>query len=448
MATDAKLDETTAYRTQTAVSRGLHERAVKVMPGGNSRHSVILDPYPVYVKSGKGCRVVDVEGEERIDFLNNYTSAILGHADPKVRAAVHEHLDAGTVFSMPTEHDVKLAELLVSRVPYIDQLRFCNSGSEAVMLAIKAARAFKGRSKIAKFEGAYHGIYDYAAVSEGVGPDAWGDPDEPASAVEPGTPPSVRDDVIVLPWNRLEVCERLLDKHKAELAAVLVDPLPAAVGFIAPRPGFLEGLFDLTRVLDILYVSDEVMSFRLAYHGACHAHGIDPDLTSFGKMVGGGFPVGAVAGKAEVMAVFDHTKGIQVHHGGTFNANPITMVAGYATMEQMTPEAFDRLDRLGGCIREKIGTMMESNGIKAQVAGRGSIFFAHLTDTELVDYRGFASYHAALETRYIDLCHELLANGIVSSTRGILGCLSTPMTETELDAYVDALDRSLHVMSA
>ena len=189
------------------------------MPGGNTRHSVALAPYPIYARSGSGCRITDVEGEERVDFLNNYTSLILGHAHPQVTEAVQRRAALGTAFTMPTPEEVELAELITGRVAYVEQIRFCNSGSEAVMLAIKAARAFTGRHKIAKFEGAYHGLYDYAEVSEGPTPDAWGEADAPASITEPGTPESVARDVVVLPWNRPEACRKLIEQNKNDLAA-------------------------------------------------------------------------------------------------------------------------------------------------------------------------------------------------------------------------------------
>src|SRR6202142_1466547 len=189
-----------------------------------------MAPYPIYAASASGCRVTDVDGDERIDFLNNYTSLILGHADPQVTTAVQRRVALGTAFTMPAAEDVELAELLAARIPYVDQIRFCNSGSEAVMLAIKAARAFTGRHKIAKFEGAYHGIYDYVEVSEGPSPNEWGEADAPRSVTEPGTPPSVAEDVVILPWNRIDACRDLIEGHKNELAAILVDPNPLGIG--------------------------------------------------------------------------------------------------------------------------------------------------------------------------------------------------------------------------
>jgi len=415
------------------------------MPGGNTRHSIALAPYPIYAASGSGCRVIDVDGDQRIDFLNNYTSLILGHADPQVTAAVQRRVSLGTAFTMPTAEDVELAELLVARVPYVDQVRFCNSGSEAVMLAVKAARAFTGRHKIAKFEGAYHGLYDYVAVSEGPSSDEWGEADAPRSVTERGTPPSVTEDVVVLPWNRLDACRERISRHRDDLAAVIFDPMPLGIGMIAPRPGFLQFLREVTARYRILLIADEVLNFRLSYHGAADAFGIQPDLASFAKIIGGGFPVGAVGGSQQVMSVFDHTGSLKVHHGGTFNANPVTVTAGLETMRRMTPEAYDRLNQLGDYIRDRLRGMFRDRGLAAQVCGQGSLFLAHLTGEELIDFR---SLHGFSRTNpvYGELCHQMLQRGVIVSPRGVFGCLSTPMTEAELDAFVEALNNSLEAL--
>ena len=430
------------YLSERALSRDLYERASRVMPGGNTRHTIALAPYPIYARSGSGCRVTDVEGDERIDFLNNYTSLILGHADPKVTAAAQRRVAMGSAFTMPTPEDVELAELLVERVPFVDQIRFCNSGSEAVMLAVKAARAYTGRHKIAKFEGAYHGIYDYVEVSESPGPDEWGEVDAPTPVIEPGTPPSIADDVIVLPWNRVAECRQLIQSNRDKLAAVIVDPMPLGIGFIAPRPGFLQFLREETARHGILLIADEVLTFRVSYHGSAHAFGLDADLGSFGKIIGGGFPVGAVGGSRKAMSVFDHTGALKVHHGGTFNANPVTIIAGLETMRQMTPDAYEKLNELGEYARESLARMFRDRGIAAQVCGAGSLFLAHLTGEELIDYRSLGGF-SRNSPAYGELCHAMLRRGIIISPRGLFGCLSTPMAEAEVDAFVDALQSSL-----
>ncbi|HEV7501026.1 MAG TPA: aspartate aminotransferase family protein [Vicinamibacteria bacterium] len=434
-----------AYRQEDAGSRRLYQRALAVMPAGNTRHSIALGPYPVYLRSGHGCRVVDVEGQERIDFLNNFTSLILGHADPDVTAAVQARVALGTAFAGPTEADVQLAEALVGRIPSLELVRFCNSGSEAVLLGLKAARAFTGRPRIAKIEGAYHGLYDYAQASEAPAPDDWGPADQPASVVEKGCAPGMAADVVVLPWNDADACERLIEANRESLAAVLVDALPMGLSLIPPRPGFLERLREVTREHGILLVADEVLTFRLGYHGAFHEHGIRPDLVCLGKIIGGGFPAGAVGGREEVMTVFDHTRGALVHHGGTYNGNPVTATAGLITLEKMTPAAYARLNGLGDLLREKLRALLVRRGRRGQVLGRGSLFSVRLTDEPLHDWRSL-SRHTRASPIYGLMCHEMLARGVVISPRGIVGCLSTPMGEAELVALVDAFDETLTVL--
>ena len=430
------------YRGAGARSRALYERALRVMPGGNTRHSVVMAPYPVYIASGRGCRVLDVEGQERIDFLNNYTSLIHGHADPETTRAAQERMALGTAFAGPTALDVELAELLAERLPSVELLRFCNSGSEAIQLALKAARAFTGRSRFAKIEGAYHGMYDQVQVSETPQPEDWGADDRPTSVAAPGAAASAAAEVLVLPWNDLAACTRLIEENAASLAALLVDALPLGIGLVAPVPGFLEGLRALSRRHGILFIADEVMGFRLGYHGSFDSAGIRADLTCLGKIIGGGFPVGAVGGRADVMSVFDHRQPGGVGHGGTFNGNPVTMAAGLATMRKMTPDAFMRLNGMGDLLREKTRARLGARGIANQVLGRGSLFCVRLASEELRDWRS-VSNHVRAEPLYREVCHGMLGRGILMSQRGIVGCLSTPMGEAELDAFVDALDATL-----
>jgi glutamate-1-semialdehyde 2,1-aminomutase len=439
--------QNTIYRSGSSRSSTLHERALRVMPSGNTRHSVALSPYPPYIRSGKGCRVVDVEGDERLDFLNNMTSLIHGHANEQITRAVYGRIQTGTAFSGPTEEEVELAELIANRVPYIDQIRFCNSGTEAVMFCIKAARVFTGRAKVARFEGAYHGSYDFAEVGGRPVAVHWGPPEAPASVAEHDAPPSVADEVIVLPWNNFEACRDLIRRNRNSLAAVLVDPLPTSIGMIAPRDGFLELLREETEQAGVLLIADEVMSFRLAYDGAMRRYGINPDLVSLAKMIGGGFPVGAVAGSKQVMSVFDNTGGVRVSHSGTFNANPVTMTAGLEAMKQLTPDAYDRLNSMGDYLRERLVRLFRDRGIGGQVCGQGSLFMGHLSTRVLIDYRSLVTPTNSRRV-YPELCDQLLAHGILASNRGIFGCLSTPMTMAELDAYVDAVDRSFTGLSS
>ena len=430
------------YLDSQAKSKKLYDRALAVMPGGNSRHTIVMDPYPVYARSGRGCRVTDVEGEERIDFINNYTALIRGHSDPDVTAAVGRVIQNGTAFSLPTEYDIRLAELLVDRIPAAEQIRFCNSGSEAVLLAIRAARAYTGRSKIAKFEGCYHGIYDYAQASDSSRPGNWGTLTSPQTTLEPSMVPNLEEDGVTLPWNRLDICRELIQECCSDLAAVLIDPLPAALGLMAPHDGFLQALRELTRELGVVLIFDEVMSFRIGYHGAGHANGVTPDLMSMGKIIGGGFPVGAVAGSEIIMAVFDHRQGEKVHHGGTYNGNPVTMAAGYETMQLMTPDQYDGLSSLGESLREETSNMLHKHGVPHQVNGRGSMFCVLLTEGQPVDFRDLLEIRAS-GPDLTGLDREMLGRGVLLGSRGLVGVLSTPMGQTEVDQFVTALEGSL-----
>ncbi len=439
---------TDRYLGADSVSRALHERALRVMPGGNSRHTLVMEPWPIHAASGEGCIVTDVEGEERIDFVNNYTSLILGHSHPAVTDAVAQVITRGTAFSLPTEADIRLAELLVGRIPCIDQLRFANSGSEAVLLAVRAARAATGRSKIAKFEGCYHGIYDYAQASDSSRPGNWGAAERPATTLEPSMARSLASEVVTLPLNDIEVCSALIREHRDDLAAVLLDPLPAALGLIPPQPDFIAALQAEVRACGALLIADEVLSFRIDHRGACHRLGIAPDLVSLGKIIGGGFPVGAVAGKAEVMAVFDHREGERVHHGGTYNGNPVTMVAGHETMARLTPAVFDEFDRLGDRLRSGLQQVLRQHGIEATSTGSGSLFAAVPGAEPPRDFRAvFAARSAAPQLQAI--AREMFNRGILMSSRGLFGCLSTPMSDAEVDRFLEAADEAAgHVLAA
>src|SRR5499426_2246019 len=383
------LAETRRWAAPGSRSAALFAQAQGVMPGGNTRTTVYMAPYPPYAASGDGCWITDVEGDRRLDCLNNYTALIHGHAHPAIVEAATRRLALGASFPMPTPEEIELAALLCERLPSAERVRFTNSGSEAVMIAIKGARAFTGRPKIAKFEGAYHGSYDYAEVSLSSTAETWGSLAAPAStAYSKGTPPAVLEDVVVLPFNHAEHAVARIEREAGQLAAVLVDPVPNRIGLVPARTEFLQAMRDVTRAHGIVLIFDEVVSFRVGYHGAQGAFGVTPDLTTLGKIIGGGFPVGAVAGRAEVMAVFDPTGGKPAApHGGTFNANPVTMAAGLAGMRLLTPEAFSRLDELGAKLRASLEACFKRAGISGAVTGMGSLFRVHPTDRELIDYR-------------------------------------------------------------
>ena len=427
-------------------SQELYERATKVLPGGNTRLSVFRSPHPYYALKGEGYRITDVDGVERVDFLNNYTSLIHGHRHPKIMEAVTEQLRYLTAVGMPTEAEIVLAEILCERIKSFERVRFVNSGSEAVMMAIKAARAHTGRFKIAKCEGAYHGTYDYAEPSQGTTPDNWGDPDPVSVAYAKGTPQSVLDQVVIIPFNKAEDAIRIMTPDAGELACVLLDPVPHQAGMIPATAEFLKAVREFCDRNGVLLLFDEVISFRIGYAGAQGTLGCDPDLTALAKVIGGGFPVGAVGGRADVMSVFDPSKGKPaVPHAGTFNGNPITMTAGAAAMELLTRDAMDHIDALGERARKQIGEAFRVAGVPGQVAGCGSLIRMHFTTRPLVDYR---SIHKTAEEqhRLATLIEYLLDHGVLISPSGSAN-ISTVIGEEQVDLLTDVVLDGLRLIS-
>ena len=442
------LGETRRWAAPGSKSAELFARAQGVMPGGNTRTTVYMAPYPPYADFGEGCWVTDVEGDRRLDCLNNYTALIHGHAHPAIVEAATRRLARGSSFPLPTPEEIELAALLCQRLPSAERVRFTNSGSEAVMMAVKGARAFTGRPKIAKFEGAYHGSYDYVEVSLGSTPDNWGPLAAPASIeYSRGTPPAVLDDVVVLPFNHTEPALARIEREARHLAAVVVDPLPNRVGLMPARREFLQALREVTARHGIVLIFDEVISFRVGYHGAQGAFGVTPDLTTLGKIIGGGLPVGAVVGRAEPMAVFDPTGGSpRAPHGGTFNANPVTMAAGLAAMGLLTEDVYGRLDDLGAGLRSSLAACFERAGVAGGVTGMGSLFRLHGTDREVIDYRS-ARATSEEAARLQRIVRRLMEHGVLMSITG-LGCLSTPMSEAELEGLVETFAAVLAMETA
>jgi len=420
-------------------SAALWARAQGVMPGGNTRTTVYMSPYPPYAASGEDCWITDVEGDRRLDCLNNYTALIHGHAHPAIVEAATRRLAQGSSFPLPTPEEIELAAVICERLPSAARVRFTNSGSEAVMMAIKGARASTGRPKIAKFEGAYHGSYDYVEVSLASSPESWGSLAAPAStAYSRGTPQGVLDDVVVLPFNHPEHAVAQIERAAGQLAAVVLDPVPNRVGLVPARRDFLQAIRDVTRAHGIVLIFDEVIWFRVGYHGAQGALGVTPDMTTLGKIIGGGFPVGAVAGSADVMAVFDPTKGYPAApHGGTFNANPVTMAAGLAAMRLLTSAAFSKLDELGTKLRASLDECFKRAGVPGRVTGMGSLFRVHPMERELTDYRSTRPAPEEAE-RLQRIVRRLMEHGVLMSMTG-LGCLSTPMGDTELEGLIETV---------
>lgn len=428
------------YKERTPASARLFKQACDFLPGGNTRSVMHFNPYPLFLARGEGCYLYDVDANRYLDFVNNYTSLIHGHAHPAIVAAANAQSAQGACFSGPHKSQSDLAELICSRVESVDQVRFCNSGTEATMHAIRAARAFTNKSKIVKIEGGYHGTHDTVEVSVHPEPAKSGPPEAPLSLPENrGISKGVCQDVVVIPFNNQQAAEQIVSAQADEIACLIIEPMLGGAGLIPPEPGYLEFLRDLTRRLGILLVFDEIITFRLGYSGLQGILGIKPDLTAFGKIIGGGYPVGAFGGSKEIMKWYSPLEPGGIAHSGTFNGHPVTMAAGLAAMRHYTQPEIARINALGDRLKAGLKQAMTRQGLKGQATGLGSLVQPHFCKGEIRDYRSASQANKEVMT----LVHlELLERGIYIAPRGMC-VLSTPMSEKEVDAFIAAFEDSL-----
>jgi glutamate-1-semialdehyde 2,1-aminomutase len=423
-------------------SEELYSEACHLIPGGVSRNTVFHKPFPHYAKQASGCYVTDIDGVERIDFANNMASLIHGHAFPPLVEGVVEQIRRGTAYTIATEAELDFARLLCNRAPGFEKIRFVNSGTEAVMAMIKASRAFTGKPKIAKAEGAYHGTYDFAEVSQKAKPENWGDINKPNSVpVAVGTPQKVLEDVVVFPYNDIERTLALLNQHADEIACVLIDPVPHRVGLVQGNSEFIEALHKWTRENNALLVFDEVVTFRVNYSGAQEKYSVKPDLTALGKIIGGGFPVGAFTGRSDIMKILDpREKNLLFPHSGTFSANPVTMTAGRIAMEHFDKEAVDKINALTQKAIDQISEAIRIADVPVSITGAGSMFRFHLKAESPTTYReAYQTKEAeALITKMLDYLFYEEKLMMINT----LACMfSTVMTQKEVDVLSDAMLR-------
>lgn len=428
-------------------SEEIYNQACKVLPGGVSRNTVFRKPYPQYASRAAGSYITDIDGSCRIDLANNMASLIHGHANPEIIEAVYEQMKKGTAYTLASEIEVNFAQFLCDRVQAFEKIRFVNSGTEAVMAMIKASRAYTGRPKIAKAEGAYHGTYDFAEVSQTANPNNWGDINKPNSVpVAYGTPASVLEDVLVFPFNDIERTLAILDSEAENIACVLIDPVPHRVGLLQATNAFIEAVYNWTRKNGALLVFDEVVTFRVNYAGAQQNYTVTPDLTALGKIIGGGFPVGALAGRADVMKVLDPRESkLLFPHSGTFSANPVTMTAGYIAMKLFDAAAVQKLNALTSKAIQQLEEVIKMADIPASITGAGSMFRIHLTASPPTTYR---EAYQSKETGA--LINELLdhmyykENILMINT---FACMfSTVLTQNEVDRFTEAMSRTFRLM--
>jgi glutamate-1-semialdehyde 2,1-aminomutase len=421
-----------AYRARTPISRQLFQAAKAVLPGGDTRSVLYFPPYPTFVDRGYGCRVWDVDNNEYLDFLNNYTSLIHGHAHPGIVEAIANQVKRGTAFACPTASQVQLAKRLQSRMPSVEQVRFCNSGTEATLMAIRAAKAFTGRNKVLKLEGGYHGLHDAAVVNT-----ATSSGGNSPSAFE-GVFRGIATDVISIPANDFDSAAQAFEIYKDDLAAVIVEPVMGSAGMIPLDPAFLKQLAEASRSTRTVLILDEVITMRLAYGGAQQIYGLRPDLTTMGKLIGGGLPIGAFGGRAEIMSLFDPAVG-RLHHSGTFNGNPVTIAAGIAALDLLTDQAIAHTNQIGERLRSRLRKAMETAGMDAQLTGIGSLIGIHFTRSPIRNYRDVV----APSKDIVSVLHlSLLNRGIMIAPRGMF-CTSTVMGDQEIEEFVVAFEDSI-----
>ncbi len=420
-------------QTPVDPTNDLIEQARRVLPGGSFGNM----PAEVVLKEGRGGRIFDESGKEYVDFLLGSGPMFIGHAHPEVTAAVQAQLPLGTTFFGNNRHGIALAEAIVDAVPCAEQVRFVCSGTEADLYAMRAARAFRKRDKILKFEGGYHGMSDYALVS--LAPKAPGN--FPRGSIDSaGIPKSVADEMVVAAFNDIDMVRSLIEEQKDELAGVIVEPFQR---LIPPKPGFLQALREVTAEHGIPLIFDEVVTgFRFAYGGAQAYYGVTPDLCTLGKIVGGGFALAATAGRADIMKHFDRlamTDEDFIFQVGTLSGNPVAAVAGLATLEVLKrPGTYEGVFANGRKLMDTLSELLKKHGVKAQVIGEPPLFDIIFTDQPVKDYRDTLKADTALQKRFNQ---ALRARGIMKGDSKYY--VSVAHTQADIDHTIGAWEEAL-----
>ena len=427
------------YIRRNPNSRELFERHRDATPGGFAKGAYYFAPFPIAMERGDGCFLWDVDGHRYLDCANHHTALVLGHNPPQVAAAVQRQLARGGALGAPVGVETELCAELCRRVSTLERVRFCNSGTEATLHAVRLARAFTGRPRIAKFEGCYHGSHDAVEISVSPPPERAGPAAAPAAFAQAlGMSPGALAEAVILPLDAAAAARRLVRMHAGELACVLLEP---RAGVLDLAPKFVREVCRVARDCGVPFIFDEIVAFRIAHGGAQQHYAIDPDLTTFGKIVGGGFPVGAFGGRAEMMDLLDPARGQGSGQSGTYSAHPVTMAAGMATLRALTPEAVAHLNALAERLVHGLNAVFARRAFAATAFNAGSVFGVRFG-------AGGAprSYRAALGndqqlTRRVFL--SLLEQGYYLPAGLTMASLSTPMQPAHVDGLVAAFEHAV-----
>ncbi|MGD0352672.1 MAG: glutamate-1-semialdehyde 2,1-aminomutase [Dehalococcoidia bacterium] len=414
-------------------SKRLFKQAQRYLPGGVDspvRAFKAVGGTPLFIKRGKGSRLYDEDGNEFIDYVGSWGPLILGHAHPRVVKAIEKAVEHGSSFGAPTQLETTLAKLISEAMPSIQMVRFVNSGTEAIMSAIRLARAFTGRNKVLKFAGCYHGHSDGLLAKAGSGMATLGIPSSP------GVPAAVTADTLVAPYNNLEAVEQLFKDFASDIAAVIVEPIAGNMGVVLPQPGFLEHLRSLTRQSGALLIFDEVITgFRVAYGGAQSLYNISPDLTCLGKIIGGGLPVGAYGGRRDIMQMMAPSG--PVYQAGTLAGNPLAMSAGIETITILKESsAYRELERKTSLLEKGITEAANKAGVDIQLARIGSMFTVFFAIDPVTDYETATRADTKLYARFF---HHMLSQGVyLPPSQFEAAFVSTAHTNDDIQSTIDA----------
>ena len=426
------------FAAKTKKSYAAYIRAKSVIPSGVLSKARLLDPYPFYVKSGSGSRINDIDGNELIDCAMGYGAILLGHAHPAIADEIRKTVSRGGQFGIPHEEEYRLAKLLTDTVTCLDKVTFCNSGSEAVYQAIRIARAATGKTKIAKFEGGYHGGTNEVLANFKYDAESGGPCESPHTIVASiGIPPEAQANTLILPYNH-EAAFGIIEKNKDDLAVVLVEVMQGMGGNIIGDRAFIQELTQVTSDLGIVLLVDEIITgYRLGLGGGQAYYDIEADISTFGKIIGGGLPIGAVGGKDWIMDAIAYTgepavdAKIKPFYGGTFNGNMLTMAAGSAALEYLKehPEIYPQLEKKGDRLRKAVNNFCQEEELPAQMIGTGSMFCTHFTNKRIRSVRDLAEQNTKAATAFYP---HLLDEGIFLP-KIHMGFLSTEHRDADVE---------------